>query len=414
MTLTSRIRRPEAATAALDARQVALAYNYPLAQYTGKGVTIGIIELGGAVNPNDVAAECTRLGIPQANVTAVPVDGATPTSDGPNGADGEVMLDVEVIAAVAPGAAIRCYFAPNTDQGFLDAIRQATAECDYVSISWGGPESSWDGATMDAYEAVFAEARKRGVTVFCASGDTGSTDGTSANVADFPASSPSVVGCGGTRLTLDANGARAAEVTWNDSPTQSATGGGVSKHFPGRQVPDVAGNADPQTGYKVIVDGGSYVIGGTSAVAPLYAGLAALMREAYGKPYDMLNLVVTNPTVCFDVTQGNNGGYKAGPGRDDVTGYGVVDGEKLLAVLTSGTQIPAPGGNPTPTPPTPTPTPTPQPPAPTPQPTPTPAPVQTYPPSDVDAWAHRTIGRWTSPKRDRNAAEDYLTWRNAK
>jgi kumamolisin len=154
------------------------------------------------------------------------------------------------------------------------------------------------------------------------------------------------------------------------------------------------------------------VVGGTSAVAPLYAGLAALMREAYGKPFDFLNVLLTNPSVAYDVTAGNNGGYKAGPGRDDVTGWGVVDGEKLLAVLTSGTQIPAPGGNPTPAPvPTPVPTPTP---TPTPQPTPTPAPTQTYPPADVDAWAARTVKRWTGSKADRKAANDYLTWRNAK
>lgn len=347
--LTSRIRYPHAATQPLDARRVAVAYDYPTTRYTGAGVTIGVIELGGANNPADLAAYCTRLGIPEATVTAVDVGNGKPVSDGPNGADGEVGLDIEVIAAVAPGATQRVYFAENTDAGFLAAIEQAVSECDYVSISWGGPETSWDAATMDSYEAVFAAARARGVTVFCASGDSGSTDGTSADVADFPASSPSVVGCGGTRLTLAADGSRAAEVTWDDSAS-SATGGGVSQHFPGRQVPDVAGNADPQTGYEVIVDGQSIVVGGTSAVAPLYAGLAALMRQAYGRTFDFINTILTNPTVCFDVTQGNNGGYKAGPGRDDVTGYGVVDGGRLLAVLTGGGQIPAPGGNPAPAP----------------------------------------------------------------
>jgi kumamolisin len=273
------------------------------------------------------------------------VDGATPASDGPDGADGEVMLDVEVIAAVAPGAKQRVYFAPNTDQGFLDAVRQACAECDYVSISWGGPESSWDAATIDAYEQVLAAARARGVTVFVASGDTGSKDGTRSNTVDFPASSPSVVGCGGTRLTLNADGTRSAETVWNDNPTQSATGGGVSKHFPGRQVPDVAGDADPQTGYKVLVDGQPAVIGGTSAVAPLYAAICAVLRQANGhQAFDFLNTILTNPTVCYDVTVGNNGGYKAGPGRDQCTGYGVVDAGKLLGVLTGGGQVPQPGG----------------------------------------------------------------------
>jgi kumamolisin len=191
---------------------------------------------------------------------------------------------------------------------------------------------------------VFAAARARGVTVFAASGDTGSRDGTSQDVADYPASDPSVVGCGGTRLVLNADGTRSAEVTWDDDDIQSATGGGVSAFFPGRHVPDVAGNADPVTGYDVVVDGQSMTIGGTSAVAPLYASMSAVVRQAYGQSWDWLNTVTTNPTICYDVTVGDNGGYKAGPGRDDVTGLGVVDMGKLLAVLTSGTQIPAPGG----------------------------------------------------------------------
>jgi kumamolisin len=344
------IRRPLAAAISYNARQIAKAYGCPVDQHDGSGVTVGIIELGGGFNAADLQANATRLGIPLANVTVVGVDGAGSKSDGPNGADGEVMLDIEVIASIAPGAAQRVYFAPNTDAGFLDAITQATAECDYVSISWGGPESSWDAATLDRYEAVFAAARAKGVAVFVAAGDSGSTDGTGKDVVDFPASSPSVVGCGGTRLTIGADGARAAEVVWNDNPTTSATGGGMSTHFPGRQVPDIAGNADPETGYQVLVDGKSAVIGGTSAVAPLYAGMAAVVRQVYGQAWDFLNTVLTNPGICFDVTEGNNGGYKAGPGRDDVSGYGVVDIGKLLTLLQSGTQIPAPGGNPVPAP----------------------------------------------------------------
>jgi kumamolisin len=342
------IRRPLAAAISYDARKVAEAYGCPVGQHDGAGVTIGIVELGGGYNAADLKAYAQRLGIPEANVTVVGVDGATSTSDGPNGADGEVMLDIEVIAAVAPGATQRVYFGPNTDAGFLDAITQATAECTYVSISWGGPESSWDPAILDSYEAVFGAARARGVTVFAAAGDSGSTDGTGKDVVDFPASSPSVVGCGGTRLTLGADGTRSAEVVWNDNPTSSATGGGMSAHFPGRQVPDIAGNADPQTGYQVLVDGQSFVIGGTSAVAPLYAAMTAIVRQVYGQPWDFLNTVLTNPSICFDVTEGNNGGYKAGPGRDNVSGYGVVDVSKLVTLLQSGTQIPAPGGNPVP------------------------------------------------------------------
>jgi len=168
---------------------------------------------------------------------------------------------------------------------------------------------------------------------------------------DYPASDPNVIGCGGTELVVDGNGERVSEVTWDINDRTSASGGGVSNVFPGRQVPDIAGNASPNTGYAVLVDGINAVIGGTSAVAPLMAGFAALVHEAtQGKKYDFLNTVVTNPQACYDVTQGDNGGYRAGPGRDNVTGFGVVDGARFLAALT--------GPTPAPVPPVPAPTPT--------------------------------------------------------
>lgn len=347
MTLTSRIRRPHAAASGYNARDVAKAYGCPIDRADGTGVTVGVIELGGAYSASDL----TAMGLNPANVTTVNVGYGKPKSDGPNGADGEVMLDVEVIAQVAPGSKIRVYFAANTDSGFLAAITQAVAECDLISISWGGPESSWSAASVKQFSAAFALARSHGVTVFAAAGDAGSKDGTRSDAADYPASDPNVVGCGGTRLTLNPDGSRKAEVAWNDNPTSSATGGGVSKLFPGRTVPDVAGNADPQTGYACVVDGESGVIGGTSAVAPLYAAMSAVVKQLYPHAFDFLNVLATNPTLCVDITQGSNGTYRAGPGRDDVSGYGVVAWDRLLTVLTSGTQIPAPGGTTTPPPP---------------------------------------------------------------
>lgn len=189
----------------------------------------------------------------------------------------------------------------------------------------------------------FKAARAAGVPVFVAAGDTGSQDSSGAgNQTDFPASSPSAIGCGGTRLILSGT-ERASETVWNDSPTQSATGGGVSKYFAGRQVPDIAGNADPDTGYEVSIDGQPAVIGGTSAVAPLMLGLHALLWERNGgKTFDMMNLIATNPEACFDVTAGNNGGYRAGPGRDNTTGLGVPDGQKLLDALLGPVPAPAP------------------------------------------------------------------------
>lgn len=346
--LGSHIRRPHTASPqSLTPRQVAAAYHYPIDRATGKGYVGGIIELGGGYDALQVKNYFTNNGLPAPTFIPVAVGSGRNKSDGPNGADGEVQLDMIVAGAIATGATFRVYFAPNTDAGFLAALKQATTECDGVSISWGSAETDWAASTMDAFETVIAAARAKGVPVFVAAGDSGSTDSTKSNVTDFPASSPSAIGCGGTRLVLDASGARATETVWDDSDTTSATGGGVSKHFPGRDVPDIAGNADPDSGYEIMIDGQAAVIGGTSAVAPLMLGLHALLWELNGgKPFDFLNLVVTNPTACFDVTAGDNGGYRAGPGRDETTGYGVPDGGLLAAALLGTVAPPAP---PTPT-----------------------------------------------------------------
>lgn len=374
MTALSRIVRPRAVGASYNATQVAKAYNYPTG-VTGKGFTCGIIELGGGFGTADLKAYFAGLNMSVPSVTSVPVGGGQNLSDGPDGADGEVLLDIEVAASVAPGAHFNVYFCENSDAGFLAGIEQAVKDgCRVISISWGGPESSWTATAMKQYDAVFASARAAGVSIFVAAGDSGSGDGTGRASVDFPASSPNVVGCGGTRLTLAADGSRASETVWDDSDTTSATGGGVSVQFPGRDVPDVAGNADPQTGYQTVVDGTRPVIGGTSAVAPLYAGLCLLLLEATGGAvFDLLKVIPANPGVCFDVTSGDNGAFRAGPGRDETTGFGVVDGGKLLTVLKTGPVPPAPVPTPTPTPePPPLPV---DPPTPTPVPSPTPAPV---------------------------------------
>lgn len=342
------IRRPRAAVAPLTAVQVAKAYNVPKG-YTGKGVTIGVIELGGGFSQSDLVAYFGKLGLPVPSVTSVPVGGGKNQSDGPNGADGEVLLDIEVLGSVAPGANQRVYFCPNTDTGFLEGIQQAIKDgCSVITISWGGPEDSWAVSSMTQYDGVFAAAKASLVNIFAASGDSGSGDGESGNHVDFPASSPNVSACGGTRLTVNSDGSRSTEVTWDDNDTTSATGGGDSVMFPGRATPDFAGNADPDTGYEVMVDGGFYVIGGTSAVAPFMAGMCAVLQEAIGKPFDFQKTILANPQVCFDVTSGGNGAFRAGPGRDKTTGFGVPDGGKLLAVLLAGAVTPPPPVTPPP------------------------------------------------------------------
>jgi kumamolisin len=346
--------------------QVASLYTFPDGT-DGTGRIVGIIELGGGFSSTDLDSYFGSLGIATPSVTAVSVDGATnlPGQD-PQGADGEVLLDIEVVGSVAPGAAQLVYFAPNTDQGFVDAVSTAVlAEPTpvAVSISWGGPESSWTGQSMTALDQAIADGVALGVTVTAASGDSGSGDGVSDGQphTDFPASSPYALACGGTSLQADpATGSISSETVWNDGA--GATGGGVSVTFAlptwqanagvpanpagaqGRGVPDVAGNADPATGYQVLIDGQQAVIGGTSAVAPLWAALIARFAQALGKSLGLIQQSLYagvqpgEPVAGLrDITSGNNGAYAAGPGWDACTGLGVPDGTALLAILSAST-----------------------------------------------------------------------------
>ena len=359
-----------AAATSFTALQVAQAYNFP-AGTDGTGQTIGILELAGGYRTADLTSYFKNLEITAPKVTAVGVDGGTNSPTGSaSGPDGEVELDIEVAGAVAPAAQIAVYFAPNTDQGFLDALTTAvhdtTLKPSVVSISWGGPESSWTQQALSAFSSACEDASTIGVTVLAASGDDGSTDGTTGGAAtvDFPASSPFVLGCGGTRLAIS-GGAISSEQTWNElSAGEGATGGGVSEFFAlpafqqsanvpkapngfvGRGVPDVAGDADPESGYNVLVDGQQTVIGGTSAVAPLWAGLLARINQSLGTSVGYLNPSLYAAKVeatLHDITTGNNGSYSAGPGWDPCTGLGTPNGAALLAALAALTPKPSNG-----------------------------------------------------------------------
>jgi kumamolisin len=328
--------------------QVAAAYKFPTG-LDGTGQTIALIELGGGYADADVAAYFTAIGVNRTGtLVSVGVDGAGNAPDGnPAGADGEVQLDIEVAGAVAPAANIAVYFAPNQGSGFRDAISDAandqTNAPSVMSISWGGPESGYSQQDLDAIDQALASAVALGITVCVASGDNGATDGATDGQkhVDFPASSPNALGCGGTSLPPGG-----PEVAWNDGAKGGASGGGYSASFPipawqtgvggtMRGVPDVAGDADPRTGYQVSVDGSSTVIGGTSAVAPLWAGLVALINQSAGKRSGFINpaLYTMASTAFTDITEGNNNGYSAGPGWDPVTGLGSPLGTRLLAAL---------------------------------------------------------------------------------
>ena len=336
--------------------EVGKLYNFPT-KLDGSGECIAIIELGGGYRTVDLKKYFKGLGLASPAVSAVSVDGGHNTPGGD--ADGEVMLDIEVAGAIAPKAKIAVYFAPNTDQGFLDAIKTAVHDSlrkpSVVSISWGGPEDSWTAQSMKNYDAVFQEAAALGVTITVAAGDHGSSDvdpNDNKTRVDFPSASPFVLSCGGTHLEASGT-AISSEVVWNTNDGW-ATGGGVSVNFPipayqaaagvpllngkkNRGVPDVAGDADNNTGYKTRVNGQDTVIGGTSAVAPLWAGLIALFNQSLGKSVGFLNpQLYTNAAIratFHDITSGNNGAYAAGPGWDACTGLGTPDGSALLTLL---------------------------------------------------------------------------------
>jgi kumamolisin len=354
---TLRHAQPHAAGASFTPPQLAQIYSFPSGD--GKGQAIALIELGGGYRPADLQTYFTSvLGLKAPpKVVSVGVDHARNHATGnPNGDDGEVVLDIEVAGGVAPGATIVVYFAPNTDRGFLDAITTAIHDAVHkpsvISISWGGPEKLWTAQAMKSFDQAFQTAAALGVTVCVASGDDGSSDGVNDGHphADFPASSPNVLACGGTHLT--ARGAKiSSEVVWNDGATGGASGGGFSAQFPppayqakalpskaaGRGVPDVAGDASPQTGYVVRVDGQATVLGGTSAVAPLWAGLVARLNQQLGRPLGFLNafLYLNAPLGgVHDITRGNNGAFQATAGWDPCTGLGSPNGQQLLQLLT--------------------------------------------------------------------------------
>ncbi len=356
---------PAAHSGSFNPPQVAQLYGFPTS-VNGAGQTIGILELGGGYNASDLSSYFQGLNIPEPKITAVSVDGATNSPGNPNGADGEVALDIEVAGSIAPGANIAVYFTTNTSQGFLDALTTALHDTangppSVISISWGSEESNYTAQSLTAFDEACQSAAALGITITVASGDNGSTDGGTGNNVDFPASSPHVLGCGGTALTASGN-TISQEVVWDDQPQGGASGGGVSTVFAlpawqansnvpaastsagGRGVPDVAGDASPETGYNVSFDGQSEVVGGTSAVAPLWAALIALLNQQRGS-----NLGFINPTIYQnaangfnDITQGNNGAFSAAPGWDPCTGLGSPNGSALSQIFAASGSAKAP------------------------------------------------------------------------
>ncbi|POB10322.1 S8 family serine peptidase [Sulfobacillus sp. hq2] len=350
------------------------AYQFPPSD--GTGLTIGLLEFSNGYNVEDVGGFWSQFGIPAPSLTFVSVDG-TPNDGGVNPWDLEATLDIEWSGAMAPGASLVVYEASagNQDAAFalsvLKALEYARNDTvnhpNILSISYGDGETRFPIATMHAWDSVVRNSAAIGMTVFVASGDEGAYGlrgpGRPICHVDAPANCPHVVAVGGTHLVVNAAGQIAQETGWTDTNNNGASGGGISQIFPvpsyqegirlpvkpgykrGRGVPDVALNADPDTGYAVLFQGAWTIVGGTSVASPIWAALFAriaqegLVANRTVLGYVNPRLYLLGPTPAFrPITQGNNSyagvvGYECTPGWNAVTGWGSPVGEQLAQGL---------------------------------------------------------------------------------
>ena len=375
----------------VEAEEVARAYRFPSS--TGHGQTIGIIELAGGFHLEDIRAFAAKHNIAAPRVSVVELDGQkndparpslvrrfwtafeaaarsgtappgslTGSADSDNQVEWtiETTMDIELTMAFAPCARIVVYLAPNTPHGKYHAL--STALTDHInspsiiSCSWGSPEEDVTIPGVFAIERLLQSAALRGVTVCFSSGDDG--DGSASDGkrrVNFPASSPYALACGGTHLAIRPRG-RIHETVWNETMAgkNMASTGGSSRLFRaprwqrdahitrisghgGRGIPDVAAKADLAGGYGTIVGGIEIPMGGTSAAAPLWAGLTARINEILGVPVGLLSPLLYTPAlrgVTHFVTRGDNGpNFHAAPGWNACTGWGSPKGAKLLRAL---------------------------------------------------------------------------------
>jgi len=312
--------------------------------YNGSGKTVGLVEFS-AYTASNPAYYNSYYGLGATAASVVNVDGGTTDKSG----DVEAELDIEVEYALAPKATVKVYEAPNSDAGEV-ALYAALVSNDVsvISSSWGIYESGESSADMSSDNTDFEEAAAQGQSVYSASGDSGADDNGSSLSVDFPASSPYVTGVGGTTLSLTSANAWSSETAW------SGSGGGYSSDFSTpsfqtsvdstgkRAVPDVAADADPNSGWLIYTEGNWEVVGGTSAAAPNWAAFtldydtaaADLGRSAFGYANSFIYSVAKSSlysSVFHDVTSGNNGYYSAGTGYDEVTGWGSYNGGAFIA-----------------------------------------------------------------------------------
>jgi kumamolisin len=321
---------------------------------------VGIIALGGGYQAADLALALARMGRRPPTVIDEAVGGVTNQYGGGSRDDLEIALDLQVLASLLPGARIVVYFAGNTAEALANAIDQAVHDDvnrpQVLSISWGSPEFYWTAPRREVVCASLCDAARLRVSVIMAAGDqlaiSGITDG-KAHVW-FPASSPYVLGCGGTAVTLRGSTVD-NETVWNEGTI--GTGGGISDIYPvpdfqiatalpasvndgqkRRGVPDVAALAAKSPGYRIVIEGEEMAKDGTSAATPLWAALITMANAERGAP---LGLVAPHlyaaPALMRPIISGDNRqngiGYAAGVGWSACTGLGVPHGAEIIAAL---------------------------------------------------------------------------------
>jgi kumamolisin len=332
----------------------------------GAGQCIAIIAPSGGYLPDDCALAAQHIGAPFPDIAEVSIDNGRNRFGRAPLADQELALDLQTAAAVAPAASLAIYFTDDSEQGLADAVLAAVHDDirrpHVVSISWGTSEAEWSSLphALDVANAALGDAVTLGVIVIAAAGDRLATNGADDDLVhvNFPASSPYVLSCGGTAITLAPDGASiASEVVWKNGDV--GTGGGISDLFvvpdyqhglavpvsvstgkAGRGLPDVAATAAFTNGYRIVVNRQEIVQGGTSAVAPLWAGLVALANAERGAPLKRIHpALYGDPTLFRAITRGNNKsgplGYDATAGWNACAGLGVPIGAAILAKLTA-------------------------------------------------------------------------------
>jgi uncharacterized repeat protein (TIGR01451 family) len=350
-------------------------YNLVGTPTDGSGQAIALFELA-SYQASDINTYTSHFNLPPAKLKNVLVDGGSGT-----GINAEVTLDIELALALAPQSEIYVYEGPNSDQGVLDTYNKIATDniAKQVSTSWGLGENLSTKQFLQSENAIFQQMAAQGQSIYAAAGDSGAYDDYSSThsqalVVDDPASQPYIVGVGGTHLSVNPNtGAYASESIWNNGLGNGAGGGGISTIWPipswqskvatvssktTRNVPDVALNADTNSGYAIYHGGRWNIYGGTSCAAPLWAAFTARVNQALAAAKKPL-LGFANPvlytiglgasytTDFHDVTSGNNLHYAAAVGYDNASGWGSFNGANLFASLTSS----APAPTPTPTPP---------------------------------------------------------------